>query len=730
MKSLKYLAWTATGLVGLGLGANSVADDKDEEAAWSGTLDTIVVTAERREQRLQDVPLAVTALTDSTLADRQIVDPQGLERAVPGMILIENVSAPTNFSVALRGSVQQDAALVVAESPVGFYLDDVYLARLTGLNTQFLDIERVEVLRGPQGTLYGRNTLAGAVKFISRQPGFEPEFRGEAGYGSFGSYRLGASVSGPLGQSDTRGSLALMANGTDGFIFNQAIDQDVRSQRNWGMRGRLLFEPTAALSVTTTVSYTDSRNDGWSAIPAMITTDNPRFSSGDLQPVFGVYDTAIPRNPDLPPPLSPLPTGDTHQWIASLALDYQLDGSTLRSITAHVSTDDYFANEFTGLGFFPGANGSETRQWSQEFQWLGAAGAWNWIAGLYGFRETADQFIALVTDDVISVATNSFAIYGQVDYAMSERWSVTAGLRLGRDEKDFDGQIRVLGTQEPLSPVYRLSENDTSLTPRLGLEWRPMVDNGPGTDLMIYLSAARGYKAGGFNGIAFGNPDVLQTSYGPETNWTYELGLKAEFLDRRLRTNLVAYYNDISDLALGAQTEGPGGVSFPVQNAGDARIRGLEAEITVAPTRDFQLFTNLTVQRGRYTSLNPASEAAISEALFGSIDIPQLPDYALSAGFTWGFDLPTLGDWARLTLGADAYVTDDFFVAVSNEFRIEGYSRYNAFASLDLPQGLQLRLAGTNLGNSKDFISGIAAFGGYVPLPPREWMLSLSWQHR
>lgn len=729
MKRIPALPWMLIGLAAPFLPSALPAENEAEPAPDHGILDTILVTAERREERLQDVPVAVTALTESTLSDLQIFDPQGLERAVPGMILIENVSAPTNFSVALRGSVQQDAALVVAESPVGFYIDDVYLARLNGLNTQFLDLERVEVLRGPQGTLYGRNTLAGAVRFITRQPGQVPEMRTEAGYGSFGSYRLGGAISGPLGDSGALGSIAFLANGTDGYIFNQAIDADVRSQRNWGVRGRLMFEPGAALSVNATLSYTDSRNDGWSAIPALITTESPQFSNADLMPLFGVYTTGIPRNPGLPPPLAALPTGDTQQWIASVALDYDLGQSTLRSITAHVSTDDYFANEFTGLGFFPGANGSDTRQWSQEFQWLGAAGRWSWIAGLYGFRERADQFIALVTDDVISVATDSYAVYGQAAYALSDTWSLTAGLRIGRDEKDFEGQIRELGSQQPFTPVFVLSESDTAFTPRLALEWRPLLDAGAVDDLMVYASAARGYKSGGFNGIAFGNPDVLQTPYGPETNWTYELGLKAEFLGRRLRTNLVAYYNEISDLALGAQTEGPGGVSFPVQNAGDARIRGLEAEITVAPTRDLRMFANITLQDGRYTSLNPASEAAISQAAFGSISIPQLPDYAISAGFTWGFDITALGEWARLTIGGDAYITDDFFVAVSNEFRIQGYTRYNAFAALDLPQGFQLRLAGSNLANRKEFISGIGLFGGYVPLPPREWMLSLSWRH-
>src|SRR5690606_14996453 len=166
-------------------------------AAWAQTeqrisgLEEIVVTAERREGNLQTVPIAVSALTPSTLENIQIGSSQDLQKIIPGLRMVDGIATPTNFTIALRGSIQQDSSVIVVESPVGIYVDDVYIPRLNGANSQLLDIERVEVLRGPQGTLYGRNTLSGALKFVTRTPGEESWLQLRAGYGSYNRVEVG-----------------------------------------------------------------------------------------------------------------------------------------------------------------------------------------------------------------------------------------------------------------------------------------------------------------------------------------------------------------------------------------------------------------------------------------------------------------------------------------------------------------------------------------------------------
>ncbi|HPF26671.1 MAG TPA: TonB-dependent receptor plug domain-containing protein, partial [Steroidobacteraceae bacterium] len=191
-----------------------------QETAQQGGLQEIVVTAERREASLQTVPIAVTALNEEALADRQVLESRDLARFTPSLKMFSNITSPTNLSPSLRGSLQQDASLIVAESPFGIYVDEVYLARLNGNNITLADVERVEVLRGPQGTLYGRNTLVGAIKFISRTPGEDSWLKGSIGLGNYDQYRGSFSAGGMLGDSNWAGSFSALLTHKDGTHQN------------------------------------------------------------------------------------------------------------------------------------------------------------------------------------------------------------------------------------------------------------------------------------------------------------------------------------------------------------------------------------------------------------------------------------------------------------------------------------------------------------------------------
>jgi iron complex outermembrane receptor protein len=207
-------------VVSAGLGASAVMaqsnpPNQPKKADQAGGLEEVVVTAERREASLQSVPIAVSAITTERLEKLQITEARDLQRYVPSLKMSNNITSPTNLSPSLRGSLQQDASLVVAESPFGIYVDDVYIGRLNGNNVTLADIERVEVLRGPQGTLYGRNTLAGALKFMTRVPGDESWLNAKVGGGNYSQYLASVSLGGPIA-GNWSGSFAGQINNKDG----------------------------------------------------------------------------------------------------------------------------------------------------------------------------------------------------------------------------------------------------------------------------------------------------------------------------------------------------------------------------------------------------------------------------------------------------------------------------------------------------------------------------------
>ena len=723
-------AWTSA-LLGSAAMASALAASgaaaQDAEAA-AEPADRVVVTAERRESFLQETPVTLSAFTAEMLEARGIEDTQDIQRLVPGLKLIDNIASPTNFTVSLRGSTQQDASLVVAESPVGIYVDDVYIARLNGANAQLADIERVEVLRGPQGTLYGRNTLAGALKIITRSPGDALDVRASAEIGEYGHYQVSGAISGPLGEGGFSGSLAALADGFDGYYTNLATGDDIGAQTNTAVRGKLQFDRGGPFTAEVTLSRADSENDGYmpsfAIFPAQaqVSADEIIFGLGDP------YLVNIAPNPALPAPISPLPEGETDQTIAALKLSYDLGWATLNSITGYVATNDFFSVEFTGIGAFPGANRSDTDQYSQEVQLLGSAfdDRLDWIAGVYLFRETADQVVALVTDDLLSIETDSAAVFAQGSYALSERLSVTAGLRWSQDEKDFSGLIRTIGGQIPIFPEVVLNNTYDALTPRFGVDWLDR-DIGPFDSLLLYASAAKGFKSGGYNGIAFGNIDVLRTPYGPEENWTYEAGVKSELFNRRITVNAVVFQNEISDIILAASASGPGGISFPLQNAGDARVRGLEIEASARPVDGLNLYASVTFQDGEYTELNPASSAAVAEASFGEANLAQVPDIAYNVGAQYSFSSPLQRD-GEITLGVDHFYTDDFFINVSNAFVIDAYSLTSAYAAYAFNDQWTLRATVTNIEDDAPIISGLAAFSAVTVEAPRTAFVSLSYR--
>jgi len=706
----------------------------------AGVLEEIVVTAERREASLQSVPVPVTAITAEALANKQVTEARDLARFAPSLKMFNNITTPTNLSPSLRGSLQQDATLIVAESPFGIYVDDVYIARLNGNNITLADIERVEVLRGPQGTLYGRNTLAGAIKFVSRTPG-ETSWRDiSVGAGNFDQQRISLSLGGPLADGWGAAFSALYSNkGAQFYNRNPSRAAPVGEETNWAARAKVRYTGSENLEVTASLSFSDSANDGGQLIPASTPSvpANRQFTSDDLVPQFGQYVLNTP-NVARPNGLLNNPEGNTQQTIGSLNIAYDLGGATLRSITGYVKTVDDFTNDFSGNGNVMAANDAEAEQWSEELQLLGSMGDLNYLVGLYFFDEEGTQLLSWnsyfgapgspafpISNGLISATSKSFSAFAQADYQLTEALKVTGGVRYTEDKKTFKLDWKSLLGAPPA--LINLKNTYSEVTPRIGLDYT-LPASGNVDSMLLYASAASGFKSGGYNGIAIFNPNDAKAPYFPETNWTYEAGIKTDLLGSRLRINANYFIAKADDLALNATvTNADGTVAFPVQNSGKATIKGLEVEVTAVPSEDLTLFMSGTfAMDGKYDSLNRTSAPANAPANFGVTPVvPQTPNFSFTVGFDYGID----NAYGRTTLGADWFTTDDYITAATNDFKVKGYSTGNAFLNHAFNDNWSMRASVKNFTDEYVITTGSRGFlGGFIPLRPREYMLSVNYK--
>lgn len=691
----------------------------------------IIVTAQRREQNLQETAVTITALDSATLGNQGIVDVQGISRAVPNFQLLPATANPSTLQVGLRGGAEQVGGLIVSEPVVGIYIDDVYRARLQGSNSQLGDVERIEVLRGPQGTLYGRNNFSGALKIITRTPSASDQWvNASIGYGSFDEVKMTASAGGGL--TDTLGASVsvLYRDVGEGYIFNRAQNEDIGKEENIAVRGKLAFED-GPVEATVSASYSRDKNDGYIAVagnlPRVPTGRADFVTTDDITPRFGTdpYVTEFPQDS----------SGRTETIAISLNAAYDFGGVTLRSITGYVDLEDEFRWDLAG-GFQPNpgvfsaafdrAADATVDQFTQEIQLQGEAldGDLNWIIGGFYFRESGDQSI---TDDLpifflnnldptfLSIKTESYAAFAQVDFAITDRATITLGGRYSEDHKDFDASIQSgFGLPNPRTSVA-LNEKFSSFTPKIGLDYK-LTDN-----LFGYASVSKGFKAGGFNGLSILNPAVLAAVYQPQTVWAYEGGLKSTFMDGSGRANITVFYNDVSDLQ---QTSliGPG--SFAIQNVGDAKIFGVEFELSVSPVEGFNVFGNVGYQDGDYTSLDATSQAAAA----GATDLPLVSDWTFQAGLNYE---ENFNEDIVMRMGMDGTYIGDSFVEVTNSILTKGYLRVNAFAAVATDdRRWELKFQVDNLTDEANYVSGFVGTTspGFTILKPRTYLVSLAYK--
>ena len=768
-----------TAFTAAGWGTLAVAQQvSDADRKVVQELEEVTVTAQRREESQQSVPLAITALSADMLERQQIRSIAQLDQIVPNIVMNQNTGTSSASKIFLRG-VGEDESFFTADTPVGIYVDDVYIARQTGAMFDLFDIERLEVLRGPQGTLYGRNTSAGAVKLVSRKPVLG-EYQGQAEL-TIGSYdRVDVRATGnlPLGDAAALQGAVLMRT-RDGYTRNAFDGMFVNDQDVKGARLSLLAEPFDRFRALLSADYIRERSTPGYAVP--LTLNAQRDPLQDPLPQTGDFFTTSSDIVD--------PMNDLDQWGASATLEFGLSNDlTIKSITGFRKLENLLYLDADGgvlapppsiMGRFHLFQDQKQHQVSQELQALGKLvdGRLRYVAGLYYFRENNEQdtknvvgLPALVGSPVAAsgrfdltniareeLTTDSYAAFVSGTYDFTDRLSLTMGLRYTSESKDFTNQViqpngtipvvcingtgatpaqaaAVPCTPAQLALGYFSFTNQSAFdktwsdtTPRVVLDYQI-------TDFALaYLSAAKGFKGGTTSGRDTAALNNLGRIVGdPETNWTYEAGFKGDWFDRRLRTNVAVFRNEYEGMQFGVTS--PSG-SFGRINAGDATIDGLELEVTAVPIEGLELNGSVGLLDGEYTEWTAALTTCAAQGLttvdqYLGLSLKQAPEWSYRLGANYSHDM---GQRGVLSFGADYSAKDDHYnnLCASPGIRVQDYEFLNAQLRWESAAGnLLIALAGNNLTDTESFNGGFdfgrsLGFASAYLYPPRTWSLSV-----
>jgi len=567
-------------------------DDSDEDARRLGT---VTVSAQRVEENLQDVPVAVTALDTAQLEDRQVLNVRDLTAQVPNINIATNTGTASAARIFLRG-VGEDESRGAVDQAVGIYVDGVYIGRSVGSLFDVVDLEAIEVLRGPQGTLYGRNTIGGAIKLNSVRPQFENSGELRANVGNHGRLDLRGTGNLQLGENSAL-RLTLMSRQRDGFhdvipngpLTGQGID-DVGKQETLSFRGAFYTEFENDWSVLLSV---DTTNDNSDPIPDSVAPGND--ADDDIFTIEPIPGTTCPATGGF----LGFPIGcftDYDQELATLGLSGRVEGKIgdldFTSITAYRELEDELS---TRIGF-PYIQETDQDQFSQEFTLASPTdGAFSWLAGVYFFTEDLSLDTVFIFPFELDSSTDSFAVFGQGTYEVNDKLALTAGLRFTDESKDFDG----IAVSSGLTRTDSADFENVSYT--IGADYRFTED------FLGYAKYSTGFKSGGWSPDAF-SPTGVFLPVDEETLDSFEVGFKSD-IGPNFRLNGAAFFNQYEDLQIGASVPGFGFTRF---NVDETEIAGLELEGVWQVTDNFQINGNIGLLDAEYTSVTGDQGAGLT----------------------------------------------------------------------------------------------------------------------
>jgi iron complex outermembrane receptor protein len=703
-------------------------------------LEEIIVTAQKREQNVQDVGVSVTAFTGKQMEDLGFVNAQQVTMMAPGVNTVQP-NGEANYALGIRGVATSDFTTNV-ESPVAMYLDEVYISQMSGSGFMLYDMERVEILRGPQGTLFGRNATGGLANFVSRKPTQEFEGYLKSTYGEYEQFKLEGAVGGGL--TDTISArLSGSYHENDGYIDNRLTGTELNNADDQSYRLHVLWTPTEDIDLLLTGRYAKQDIDtGFfenvsSVIPGELTPSQPNpvldgYRDNDHDVYAGDY------NRDGFNELDTDGVTATVKW--SLG-----DTMTLTSVTDKSRVERHYIedSDASPVSFFSFFLNTDAEQTSQELRLDGVTGPWTWVVGAYWLDLDIDDNNGGITDPFVGPAATpgaeagllnpytrtleSLSAFGQVEYAINEQWTVIAGARAIRDENDFEYSTNIFDFINPnarnfdsgsnlanrvVLATYEGSREDTEWSGRLQLNWTP------NDDLLLYTSLNRGVRGGGYNAPIFPltvpyTDEVM--SYDPEQLDAIEFGFKSALWDGTARLNGAVYYYDYSDyqafFIVGIDT-----ITFNT----DAESQGAELELTLLPIDGLELLLG-----GAYNDIDV-------ELPGGDVPSVQSPKWMANAMARYEFALAG----GSLALQAAWLWRDEHFFALTGleTVRENGYDVTNLSATYTLPGNAWRVSAFVDNAFDEEYIvqtfdlSGPTVFGMTEQYygRPRWWGLSVS----
>jgi iron complex outermembrane receptor protein len=681
-------------------------------------LEEVVVTAQKRADSLQKVPIAISAYTDEDLARMAGNVMEQVARNTPNVYYLQ-ADTMKSSTTRIRG-ISTVAGTAGTDPSVGYYLDDVYLGAAVGNNIDFYDVERIEVLRGPQGTLFGRNTTGGVISVTTRRPTQESEGYVEAQLGNYSLKRYKASVSGPIVDDKLAASISGMYVDREGYLFNDNLKSDTNGIHQYGGRVSLLFTPSDRSEF---LFNFDMRKVNQTAQSQETYANNPKatlsFTHRNFNPtdrkVFGGF----------------LGKETFDGWGGALNARIKFDSVDLVSVSGYRSHDYYVEGESDQVPFGVGRNfdPESVDMFTQEFRLESTGeGKLRWIGGLYYYNHDAlnDGGISIERDLLVlfggqglgalapllggsrgTTKTESWAAFGSLDYAVSDQWTLSLGGRYTNDKKEFtwvQKDLEAIFGDPILGGTGRAAGNDSwsKFTPAFTARYQ----YSPAT--MFYGTASQGYKGGGFNDGS-GVPSQQSKPYDPETIWNYEIGVKSTFMNGRVRLNAAAFMMDWKDIQVRADDPAtPNSFDPRLTNAAKAHSNGLEVEFTALVTDALKLELNGALLDTGY------DEGVIPTGIGRGIPLKEFtrtPKYSYSVNAEYA---TTAGESMDLTFRVEFQGQAKTYVNVDSRdpFRSEpGYNLVNARVTLAGKNGgWRTSLWGMNL---TDEVYRISAFDLY-----------------
>lgn len=749
LRTLSWLLASASLTITTGALAQEAAPPADTEAAQGG-IEDIVVTARRTSEAAQTIPVAITAFGSQQLSDANVEGIADIAKQTPNFFVQTSSADPTGVLLTIRGQSQQDSILTI-ESPIGVYVDGVNYIRSSNLETALFDTERVEVLRGPQGTLFGKNTTGGAINITTRQP----DLSGVGGYvqasgATHDRYDVGAVLNLPL-MTDKLG-VRLMGRWLDyGSLGVNGLGDGIGGREQIAFRANTLFE-TDSVSWAISADYTRTKGDAPVSKLAFV-SPFPSPAPGTPNPAPALIDIAISQG-ILNPALLADPVANGAAIGAALAQAQALFASL-------IDRQGFYDNDATGLqGTYARTYGvssnlaveltptlsfrsisaarwlkrsldvdldaspyplleaslaSRAKNLSQEFQFAGDRARLDWIVGAYFNEETGRDTSSATALGTINpanpnftdgfVKNSSWAVFGQFNYDLTDTLRFTGGLRWTEESKELRSFNRSTpgGAVCNIPPALQLGgtcqarfkDSFSDYSYLASLDWTPQ--NG----LLFYARTARSFKGGGQNLRGTGTADSF-AAFAPETVTDYEVGTKLDLLDRRLRINAAIFQANYKDIQRTIVQAAPGGAIVSlVTNAARARIRGGELEVTAIPLEGLTLSGSVGVNDAKYLDFTDVTGDRSGEPF-------QFPKYSYRLGATYAAPL----DFGNLRLSVDWNWRSKTQLVGSAIYRDSlsqpAYGLLGARAALTVDSiGTEIAVFATNLTNKRYAVSAV-----------------------